>query len=98
MSDLSWLEETPEGVRLELLIQPRASKSEVIGPHDGRMKIRIKAPPVDGEANKELISFLAKHLHLPRAAIRIVSGETGRRKTVELHGIDAACARQLLAG
>lgn len=74
-------------LRLTLHIQPRASKSEVVGRHGDAIRVRIAAPPVDGAANEELVRLLAEQLAVPRKAIRIVSGQTGRRKVVEVEGL-----------
>jgi uncharacterized protein (TIGR00251 family) len=63
-------------------VQPRASKTELVGFHGDAIKIRIKAPPVDGAANKELIRFLSKALGISKTSIRIATGETSRRKHV----------------
>lgn len=82
-------------MRLQLHVQPRASRTEVAGPHGGALRIRLAAPPVDGEANAELVAFLARRLRVPKAAVTIVRGETGRRKVVEVAGVsvgDAAAA------
>ena len=76
-----------EGILLRLHIQPRASKSEVAGTHGDCLKIRLKAPPVEGKANSELIKFLSKLLGLPKNNIEIISGHASRRKTVKLAGI-----------
>ena len=73
-------------------VVPRASKSEIIGEHDGALKIRLAAPPVDGAANRELIRFLAKLLRVPQNAVEIISGASSRRKVVRARG---ACAAQL---
>jgi uncharacterized protein YggU (UPF0235/DUF167 family) len=58
----------------------------------------VAAPPVDGAANDELVRFLAKRLGVPASSVRVVSGMTGRRKLVEIDGISAARARELLLG
>ena len=73
--------------RLAVWVQPRASKTEVAGRHGDAIKIRIAAPPVDGAANEELIRFLAERLCVPRRAIQLKAGATGRRKTVEIVGL-----------
>lgn len=73
-----------EGTRLACHIQPRASRNAVAGLHDGALKIALTAPPVDGAANAALTAFLADSFHLPKSGVRIVSGLTGRRKTVYL--------------
>lgn len=74
-------------MRLQVQVQPRASRTEVAGPHGGALRIRLAAPPVDGEANAELVAFLAKRLRVPKAAVTIVRGESGRRKVVEVAGV-----------
>lgn len=72
------------GVLLLLKIQPRASRSEIAGLHGEppRIKIRISAPPVDGEANEELISFLSKKLRVAKRSISILRGQNGHTKDV----------------
>lgn len=82
----------PGGVELALLVQPRAGRTEVVGPHGGVLKIRLAAPPVDGEANEELVWFLAKTLGVAKRAVTIESGETGRKKRVRVMGVDVAGA------
>lgn len=84
--EASPLRDHPRGVTLDLLIQPRASRTELAGIHDGAWRVRIAAPPVDGAANATLIEFLSKRLGVRRADIEIVSGERGRRKRVLIAG------------
>jgi uncharacterized protein (TIGR00251 family) len=76
-----------DGVTFAVRVQPRASKSGVAGEIDGAVKIRLAAPPVDGEANEEMIRFLAKLFGLPRANVELVSGATNRNKVVRVSGI-----------
>ncbi len=85
-----WLKVVPGGLELTLLIQPRASRTRVVGLHDGRLKLQLAAPPVDGEANAALTSFLADTLGLKKSAVTLIDGETSRRKRVRVDGIDAA--------
>jgi len=84
------------GVALEILVQPRASRTRVVGEHDGRLKIQLAAPPVGGEANAALIEFLAGALHVRKGEVRIVRGDTGRRKTVQISGVAVAAALHAL--
>jgi uncharacterized protein (TIGR00251 family) len=70
----------------------------VVGRHGDAIKIRLRAPPVDGAANEELVRFLAERLGVPRASVRIVSGTTGRRKRIEVTGLDPEAAKRLLTG
>jgi uncharacterized protein (TIGR00251 family) len=87
------------GAVLEILVQPRASRSRVVGEHDGRLKIQLAAPPVDGEANAALLAFLAGALRVKRVDLALLAGATGRRKRVRVAGVSAAtAAAALLAG
>ncbi len=95
----AWAREGAGGAVLELLVQPRASRTRVVGEHDGRLKIQLAAPPVDGEANAALQAFLAGVLGVKKADVTLLAGETGRRKRVRIAGRTAeAAAAALLAG
>jgi uncharacterized protein len=94
---MPWLREVPGGVILEVLVQPRASRTRVVGEHDGRLKVQLAAPPVDGEANAALVEFLAGELGVRRADVTLERGETGRRKTVRVAGPTAAAVRSALS-
>ncbi len=93
-----WARDLPGGVELDLLIQPRASRTRVVGEHDGRLKVQLAAPPVDGEANAALVELLAGALRVRKADVTIARGETGRRKTVRVAGVAAAHAVAVLGG
>jgi hypothetical protein len=82
------------GVELKVLVQPRASRTRVVGEHDGQLKIQLAAPPVDGEANAALIEMVAKMMGLPRRQVEVVSGDASRRKRVRVSGIDATRAAE----
>jgi uncharacterized protein len=85
--------------RLEVYIQPRASKSEVAGMHDGVIKIRIAAPAVENAANVALVAFVADQLGIAKRSVRIVLGGTSRRKVLEIDGMtDDAIAEKLKGG
>ena len=90
------LRETNGELLLRVLVVPRASKSAVAGLHDGRLKVRIAAPPVDGAANKELVRFLAGELGAARSQVGIDRGASGKRKTVRLSGLTAERVRARL--
>lgn len=70
-------------------MQPRAARDEFVGLHDGCLKIRLTAPPIEGAANDALVLFLAQWLGLPRRQISLVSGPGSRRKLVEVEGLSA---------
>lgn len=69
---------------LELRVIPRARKNEFGGERNGRLLVRLAAPPVDGAANAALIAFLAEHFKVSRTQITIVAGERSRNKRVEI--------------
>jgi uncharacterized protein len=71
---------------IEVHVQPGASRSEVVGLHDGRLKIRLRARAVEGQANAALVEFLAAELGVARRDIRIDAGLTSRRKRVIVEG------------
>ncbi|RZA05423.1 MAG: YggU family protein [Moraxellaceae bacterium] len=69
---------------LQVLLQPKASSIQWVGPVEGRMKIRITAPPIDGQANSQLIEFLAKQFKVAKSQIHLLSGELARQKTLRI--------------
>jgi uncharacterized protein (TIGR00251 family) len=92
-----WARDEAGGAVLEVLVQPRASRTRAVGEHGGRLKIQLAAPPVDGEANAALVEFLADALGVRRADVTIARGEAGRRKTVRVAGVSALRAAAALA-
>ena len=96
---MPWFQETPEGVIVAVHACPRASKTAVQGLHGDALKIRLRAPPVDGRANEILVAFLAETLGVPVRQVSLVAGDTGRRKRVLVRGVGAAAVRaRLLPG
>ena len=88
MSD--WYRLAGDGrITLTLHIQPGAKKTEFAGLHGDALKIRLAAPPVDGKANEALIKFMAERLGLAKSAVTLKSGQTSRRKVLELVGANA---------
>jgi hypothetical protein len=83
-----WLRQAPDGVFVEVVVQPRASRTRVSGEHGGRLKIQLAAPPVDGEANAALVAFVADALGVRKADVAIERGQAGRRKTLRVSGAD----------
>jgi uncharacterized protein len=88
----AWARDVAGGAELDLLVQPRASRTRAAGEHDGRLKVQLAAPPVDGEANAALVAFLADALRVKKADVALLRGESGRRKTVRVAGVTAAAA------
>lgn len=79
-----WYEWRGDELHLRLRIQPRAARDEIVGPLGDRLKVRITAPPVEGRANAHLIKFLAKAFGVPRSEVQLVSGDTGRDKSIAI--------------
>lgn len=93
---VDWLRECEGYSRLTLHIQPGASKTEVAGIHGDALKIRLAAAPADGKANAALIGYVADRLGLAKSAIRLKSGQTSRRKVLEVIAAPADMAQRLL--
>ena len=79
-----WLRTGNGRITLTLHIQPGAKKTEVAGLYGDALKIRLAAPPVDGKANAALLGFIAERLHLAKSAVTLKSGQTSRRKVLEV--------------
>ena len=75
-----------DAVSFEVVVVPRASRSRIVGLHDGCLKVTLAAPPVDGEANAELCATLAKALGVSKRAVSITHGEHNKHKTVRVNG------------
>ena len=90
--------DVPGGVEIDVLVQPRASRTRAVGEHGGRLKIQVAAPPVEGEANAALVAFLASALGVRKSDVALVRGDSGRRKTVRIAGVSAADALARLMG
>jgi uncharacterized protein (TIGR00251 family) len=75
-------------VRIDVKVIPRSRRAGIAGVRDGRLVVRVTAPPVDGAANDATIEALAGALDLPRRALRIVSGASSRHKTIEVTSPD----------
>ena len=82
-------------VRVAVHVQPRASRSEIIGVHGTALKVRLQAPPVDGAANEALVRLLADSLGVSYRSVRVVAGATSRAKTVEVDGTTEDAVRAL---
>ena len=78
-----------EGVTVTVLVTPRAKRTQFVGFHGETPKVALAAPPVDGKANDELVSFLRACLGIPKASIEIVRGDASRIKVVLLRGVEA---------
>jgi uncharacterized protein (TIGR00251 family) len=93
----NWLRAGKGHITLSLHIQPGAKKTEVAGVHGDALKIRLAAAPVDGKANAALIGFVADRLGLAKSAVSLKSGQTSRRKVLEVTDAPADSAQRLLS-
>ena len=73
-----------DAARLEVHIQPNSSRNMITGYTGGVLRVKIAAPPVEGKANQKLIEFLSEVLDTAKSNIRIVSGQTGKHKILEI--------------
>ncbi len=86
-----------EKCRIHIRLQPRSSRSEVVGVDtEDKIRVRVRESPVDGQANRALIKLLADRLGIPRSSVRIASGLKSRIKVVELTGYDKESAMRVL--
>jgi len=89
---------TATGVELDVRVIPRAKRTAFDGERGDALLVRLAAAPVDGAANEVLIHFFADTFGVARQAVRIISGERGRRKRVALDGVSADSVRELIRG
>jgi uncharacterized protein (TIGR00251 family) len=73
--------------RVEIRVQPRSSRNEVVVSEEGRVRVRVTAPPEGGKANKAVIALLSDVLGVPKSDIVLVKGHTGRDKTLVIEGL-----------
>ena len=83
-------------VTVDVLVQPRASRAKLGPVHDGRLKVAVTSPPVDGEANAAVIELFARHLGVAKGAVEVIAGTSSRRKTLRITGVTAAAFEGLL--
>ncbi|WP_058477987.1 DUF167 domain-containing protein [Legionella steigerwaltii] len=81
-----WYQCDAEGLILHLYVQPGARKTEVVGVHEGELKIRLNTPPIEGRANKALLQFVAQIFKVPARHVLLKRGEKSRHKTLTVIG------------
>ena len=84
--------------RITVQVTPRAVREEILGFEDDALRVRVTAPPARDRANRALERLLARRLDLRPSAVQVVSGETNRRKVVEIEGLEEAEVRSRLGG
>lgn len=78
---------TESVITLKIKVEPRSSRSGVVGPYGDALKVKLTSAPVEGKANKELIEVLAREFGIPKRDIEIISGQSSKNKTVRLTGM-----------
>lgn len=79
-----------DGIIIEVKVEPRSSKKEIADVMDNNViKVKLTAPPADGAANEQLIELLSERFHIKKSNVKILKGETSRRKTIKLIGVNA---------
>jgi len=94
---VSWARQVGDAVTIDVLVQPRASRVQIGPLHDGRVKLAVTAPPVDGEANAAVVELIANALGIAKRAVEVVGGTSSRRKTLRVTGVTLAQIEGLLA-
>ena len=90
--------ESGDAIMFRVHVVARASRSCVVGEHDGALKVRVAAPPVEGAANEELVRLLARALKVPARDVEITGGRTSKLKTVRISGATREQVSRLAAG
>ena len=90
------LTEKDGAVVFNVRVVPRASRSEIVGEHDGALKVRIASPPVDGAANTELIRLLAKKFGVSKSDIEIVGGSTSKNKRIKIENLSQSKLEEVI--
>lgn len=92
-----FIEATPKGLYLRVRLQPRSSRNVIDGVQGGCLKLRLTAPPVEGEANKALVEFLSGLLHIKKSSIEIESGLKSREKRVRIDGLTPEALEEIIS-
>ncbi len=96
MTSAEWVRATPDGVCLLVKVIPRAGATTFAGIRDGRLLVRLAAPPVDDAANDALIAFVAKSLKVPARHVTIERGGRSRSKQLAIRGVSVQYAEEVL--
>jgi uncharacterized protein (TIGR00251 family) len=91
----SFFTPTAQGYVLRLTVAPGAQRTQVMGLHGDRLKMRLAAPPEKGAANQELIAFLAKALDLPKSSLKLTGGAQSRTKVVAVYDLSPDLGERL---
>ena len=90
------ISETDGAIIFNVRVVPNASRNEIVGEHDGALKIKIAAPPVEGAANAELRKFLSKKFSVAKSGVEIISSQNSKNKQVKIYNTDKGALLKLL--
>ena len=90
------LNDSPEGVSIGVRVQPRAGRNKILGVHGGCLKLAIAAAPVEGEATRQCLRYLAEIFNVAFVAVSLLTGAQSRNKVFRIAGMDSAQCRGLL--
>lgn len=79
---MAYLKNINDGCEISIYIQPNASKTEIVGEHNGMLKVKVQSPPVEGAANAQCLKFFADLLGVSKSKVKIIKGEKSRLKTI----------------
>lgn len=82
---------------IDVRLQPRGARDELLGMRDGVLRAKVSAPPVEGRANQALCRLIAKRIGVPPSRVSVVRGEKSRDKVVRVEGVDASGLGRALA-
>lgn len=85
-----------DGIVLSILVQPRASRNQVVGLQGDELKVRLTSPPVEGAANKLCSQFFGKLFGVAKGQVELISGDKSRHKRLLIHGVSETDARRIL--
>ncbi len=84
-------------MKLWVQVTPGAKKRQVVGFEGGILRIKVKSPPKEGKANKELEEFLSELLDVPKSSVKVVKGHTSRKKLIEIKGVEEEQLKAVLS-
>lgn len=93
---MTWLTHNQDKVIIAVSVLPRSSRSEIVGVFNNSLKIKLTSSPHDNEANEELIRLLSRSLTVPKSNIKIIKGQTKKKKIIAVFGCDKKSLTNLL--
>lgn len=79
---MKWVQKTKDGIIIKIHVVPNSSKTQIVGEYGDRLKVKIKAPPVDGKANEEVVEFFCKILGIKKSQAELIAGQTSKAKNI----------------